>query len=117
MRENKLLMRVTAICTTFMCGATIATTVGARITLNKLEDKINTATYSYRDISESWYHSIEYIGWNTGFGEYEYTIYWYENDELYYKGYSTIFEPDEAVKYVETHPAKFIGSGFRAEIS
>lgn len=111
-REHSILLRITAALSGFTAGAVIATCIGLTRAMNAIETKVSERKYVYGDIADSWYDNIAYIGYNTGFEEYEYVIYWYEGDDAYYQGFSTELEPSEAIRYVEEHPHLWLNDGF-----
>lgn len=110
-KEHNILIRVTTALSCFTAGAVISTCIGLTRAMNAIESKVSEKKYVYEDITDSWYDNIAYIGYNTGFAEYEYVIYWYESDTLYYQGFSTQLEPSEAIRYVEEHPQLWLSKG------
>lgn len=110
-KEHNILIRVTAALSGFTAGAVIATCVGLTRAMNTIETKVSEKKYKYEDIVDNWYDNLAYIGYNTGFEEYEYIVYWYEGDNAYYLGFSTALEPSEAIQYIEEHPHLWLGKG------
>lgn len=111
MKEMKNLMRFTAACASFCVGAIVASHIGLWRATKAIDKNIKEAQYTYEDISDSWYDNLAYIGYNTGFEEYEYIIYWYEGDAAYYQGFSTPLEPSDAIRYIEERPYLWLGKG------
>lgn len=110
-KEHDILIRITAALSGFTAGAVISTCIGLTRAMNIIESKVSEQKYVYEDISDAWYDNLAYIGYNTGFEEYEYIVYWYEGDDAYYLGFSTALAPSEAIQYIEEHPHLWLGKG------
>lgn len=85
--------------------------------LRTIDEKIKElhAPNSYVDISDKWYDNIAYLGFNKEFCDYEYAVYWYENETPYFKVMATAMQPSDAIEYIENHPDEFIGDGFEVK--